>query len=43
MTVTIKVTPTKPGKVSDAAKVTASDVTPDRDDTASAPVTVHGT
>ena len=43
VTVTIKVTPTKPGKISDAATVTARNVTPDSDDTASAPVTVHGT
>jgi uncharacterized repeat protein (TIGR01451 family) len=43
VTVTIEVTPTKPGTASDAAKVTASNVTADRDDTAAAPVTVHGT
>jgi uncharacterized repeat protein (TIGR01451 family) len=43
VTVTVKVTPTKPGTVSDAATVTASNVTADNDDTASAPVTVRGT
>ena len=43
MTVTITVTPTKPGTVSDNAKVTATNVTdsPDSDDTFTAPVTVR--
>jgi uncharacterized repeat protein (TIGR01451 family) len=43
VTVTITVTPTTPGTVSDAASVTASNVTADSDDTASASTTVQGT
>jgi uncharacterized repeat protein (TIGR01451 family) len=43
VTVTITVTATTPGAVSDNAKVTASNVTPDSDDTASASTTVQGT
>jgi len=43
VTITITVTATKPGTVSDNAKVTASNVTPDGDDTASASTTVQGT
>jgi|SRR5580700_6707057 uncharacterized repeat protein (TIGR01451 family) len=42
VTITITVTPTKPGTISDSAQVTASNVTADSDDTASAPVTVQG-
>jgi uncharacterized repeat protein (TIGR01451 family) len=43
VTITITVTATKPGTVSDNAKVTASNVTPDSDDAASASTTVQGT
>jgi hypothetical protein len=43
VTVTITVTATTPGTVSDAAKVTAGNVTADSDDTASASTTVQGT
>jgi uncharacterized repeat protein (TIGR01451 family) len=43
VTVTITVTPTKPATVSDDATVTASNVTADRDDSASVTTTVQGT
>src|SRR5262249_46168213 len=43
MTVTIQVTATKPGTVSDSAHVTAGNVTSDSDDSGSAPVTVQRT
>jgi uncharacterized repeat protein (TIGR01451 family) len=43
VTITITVTATKPGMVSDNAKVTAGNVTPDSDDNASASTTVQGT
>jgi hypothetical protein len=43
VTVTITVTPTTPGTVSDNASVTASNVTADPDDSASASTTVYGT
>jgi len=42
MTVTIKVTATTLGTVSDAAKATASNVTADTDDSGTASTTVHG-
>jgi hypothetical protein len=42
-TVTIVVTTTKPGMLSDTATVTASNVTPDADDSATATTTVTGT
>jgi uncharacterized repeat protein (TIGR01451 family) len=42
VTITITATATKPGTVSDNAKVTASNVTADSDDTASAATTVQG-
>jgi uncharacterized repeat protein (TIGR01451 family) len=41
-TITITVTATTPGTVSDSATVTASNVTADSDDDASAPTTVQG-
>jgi uncharacterized repeat protein (TIGR01451 family) len=43
VTVTITVTPTKAGTATDNAGVTASNVTADSDDTASASTTVQGT
>ena len=42
VTITITVHATKPGTVSDNANVTASNVTADSDDTASATTTVQG-
>lgn len=43
VTITITVTATKPGTISDSAKVTASNVSPpDGDDSATATVTVNG-
>jgi uncharacterized repeat protein (TIGR01451 family) len=43
VTVTITVTPSTPGRARDTAKVTASNVTANRDDTAAATTTVQGT
>ena len=42
-TITIVVTVTKPGTLSDTATVTAANVTPDTDDSATATTTVTGT
>jgi hypothetical protein len=42
-TITIVVTPTKPGTLTNAAAVTATSITPDGDDSATATTTVQGT